>query len=151
MGFLAVWLAKYAFGRWLQTNWRLVLVGLAALAVLLAAWWAVDAIGDAREEKVVARYEAAQRAAEAKARDDEKALQTDIAKIDTTTIQTVEKIRYVPRDKPRTIAVEVARDLPCLSVPDRLREATNQYTRDLAATAGHRLDGMSAAGAAEGR
>ncbi len=125
--------------------------GAAAIAAIAALWWALSAIYDAGVSAERARWEKAQEAAEDKAAADFIQLVDDFAAIDTTTIQTVEKIRYVPRDKPRTIAIEVARDLPCLSVPDRLREATNQYTRDLSTASGHRLDAMPAAGAAEGR
>ena len=131
--------------------WRAILIGAGVLAVLFAVWRGVDAIGDAREEKVRAEWDASVRAAEAKAAADTAALVGDISIIDTTTMQTVEKIREVPRDKPRTVAVEVTRDLPCLHVPDRLLNAANEYTNNLAAASGHRVIPVPAADAAEGR
>ena len=63
--------------------WRWIGAAAGVIAVLLACWWIVDAIGDSREEKVRAQYEAAQRAAEANAAADTKLLQDPIPEIDT--------------------------------------------------------------------
>ena len=130
---------------------RYIAIAAGVIALIGALWWAVDAIGDAREEKVRAEYDARDRAAEAQAQADSWKLVGDIHQIDTTLVQTVEKIREVPRDKPRFVAVEVARDLPCLRFPDRLLDATNQYTRDLAAASGHRILTVPSADGTEGR
>ncbi len=130
---------------------RILMYAVAAIAVLLALWWALSAIYDAGAASVQKKWDDAVRAAEAKAQADSWALVGDINQIDATVAKTVETIRYVPRDKPRTVAVEVARDLPCLHVPDRLLNATNQYTRDLATAAGHRVIPLPSPDAAEGR
>jgi hypothetical protein len=129
--------------------WKWIGIGAGVIAVLLACWWVVDSIGDSREEKVRAEYEAAQRAAEAKAAADTKLLNDAIAEIDTSITVDLEAIRHVPRDKPRTIAIEVTRDLPCLHVPDRLLDATNEYTRNLATASGHRVEAVPAANPAK--
>ena len=121
------------------------------IAVLLALWAAYSAIWQSGYDEADAKWKDAQRAAEAKAQADSWTLVGDINAIDATVAKTVETIRYVPRDKPRTVAVEIARDLPCLHVPDRLLDATNQYTRDLAAAAGHRVIPVPSPDAAGGR
>lgn len=130
---------------------RILMYAAGAIAVLLALGWLYTRIYDAGAASVQKKWDDAVRAAEAKAQADSWVLVGNINQIDTTTIQTVEKIRAVPRDKPRTVAIEVARDMPCLRVPDRLLDATNQYTRDLAAASGHRIDAVRPAGDTEGR
>lgn len=128
----------------------LIYIG-AAIAVLLALWGLYSHVWHKGYDAADQKWKAAQRAAEAKAAADSWALVGNINEIDTSTQQKVEKIRAVPRDKPRTIAIEVARDLPCLRVPDRLLNSTNQYTRDLAAASGHRIVAVPAADGTEGR
>jgi len=123
----------------------------AGLAVLLALWWAYTSVWHRGYDAANAEWEARQRAAEAKAAADTAELQSALAEIDTGITIDMEAIRHVPRDKPRTIAIEVTRDLPCLHVPDRLLNATNQYTHDLATASGHRLSAVPAADATKGR
>jgi hypothetical protein len=122
------------------------------LFLIAGALWAVHShIWHAGYDAANAEWQARQQAVQAKAQADSWKLVGDIHQIDTTLIQTVEKIREVPRDKPRYVAVEVARDLPCLRFPDRLLDATNQYTRDLAAASGHRILTVPAADGTQGR
>ena len=130
---------------------RWFMYGAGVIAVLLCLWGVYSHVWHKGYDKANAEWTERQRAAEAKAQTDSWALVGNINEIDTSTQQTVEKIRAVPRDKPRTIAIEVARDLPCLHVPDRLLDATNQYTSDLAAASGHRVIAVPASGNAAGR
>ena len=131
--------------------WRLIGLAAGVLAVLLCLWGLYSLIWQKGYDAADQKWKDAQESAEAKAQTDSWALVGNINEIDTSTQQTVEKIRAVPRDKPRTIAIEVARDLPCLRVPDRLLDATNQYTSDLAAASGHRVIAVPASGNAAGR
>lgn len=131
--------------------WKWIGIGAGVLAVLLCLWGLYSLIWQKGYDAADQKWKDAQESAEAKAQTDSWALVGNINEIDTSTQQTVEKIRAVPRDKPRTIAIEVARDLPCLRVPDRLLDATNQYTSDLAAASGHRIDAVPAANSTEGR
>ena len=117
--------------------WRWIGIGAGVIAVLLACWWAVDSIGDVREEKVRAEYTEAQRAAEAKAAADTKLLQDAIAEIDTgitVGMEAINAIRTVYRDRVRTIAVDRYRDRDC-ALPDGLRAQINAAAGDYAATA----------------
>jgi hypothetical protein len=117
--------------------WKWIGVGVAAIAVLLAVWWVVDSIGDSREEKVRAEYEAAQRAAEAKAAADTKLLQDAIAEIDTgitIDMEAINAVRTVYRDRVRTVAVDRYRDRDC-SLPDGLLGEVNAAAKGFAAAA----------------
>jgi hypothetical protein len=117
--------------------WKWIGIGAGVIAVLLACWWAVDAIGDSREEKVRAEYDAAQRAAEAKAAADTIQLQDAMAGIDaniTIDMEAINAIRTVYRDRVRTIAVDRYRDRDC-ALPDGLRAEINAAAGDYAAAA----------------
>ena len=117
--------------------WRWIGIGAGVIAVLLALWWVVDSIGDSREESVRAEYEAAQRAAEAKAAADTLILQDHMAGIDTgitIDMEAINAVRTVYRDRVRTIAVDRYRDRDC-ALPDRLRAEINAAAGDYAATA----------------
>lgn len=119
--------------------WKWLGIGLGALAVIGVVWWVVDSIGDSREEKVRAEYEAAQRAAEAKAAEDTRALQDAVAEIDanvTFDIGAIHEVRTIWRDRIEHKAVDVFRDRPGCRLTDELRNDTNQYATELARTAG---------------
>jgi hypothetical protein len=116
--------------------WRLIGIGAGVIAVLLACWWAVDAIGDSREEKVRAEYDAAQRAAEAKAAADTKLLQSAIAEIDTgitVDMEAIANVRTRWRDKVIYKAVDVYRDNPGCRVPFGLLSDINAAASGYAA------------------
>jgi hypothetical protein len=118
--------------------WRWIGIGAGVIAVLLACWWAVDAIGDSREEKVRAEYDAAQRTAEAKAAADTKLLQSAIAEIDTNItigMEAINAVRTVWRDKVVYKAVDVFRDNPACRVPDGLLSEINAAASDYARAA----------------
>lgn len=96
--------------------WKWIGIGAGVIAVLLGLWWLVDSIGDAREEKVRAEYEAAQRAAEAKAQADSWTLVGNINDIDTSLsadFAQTQQTRTIYRDRIRTVAVDVYRDRQC--------------------------------------
>jgi hypothetical protein len=131
--------------------WKWIGIGAGVLAVLLCLWGLYSLIWQKGYDAADQEWKVAQQAAQAKAAADTKLLNDAIAEIDQSITIDMEAIRHVPRDKPRTIAIEVARDLPCLYVPDRLLNATNQYTHDLATASGHRLEAVPAADAIEGR
>lgn len=118
--------------------WKWIGIVAGAIGVLLAVWWVVDSIGDAREEKVRAEYEAAQRAAEAKAAADTKLLQDAISEIDqdvTADMEAIENVRTIYRDRVRTVAVDRYRDRDC-TVPDGLLTEINAAAGDYARAAG---------------
>ena len=115
---------------------RWFIYGAGVIAVLLALWWVVDSIGDSREEKVRAEYEAAQRAAEAKAAADTALLQDAIAEIDqgiTVDMEAITNVRTIYRDKVRTVALDVYRDNPACDVPRGLLEQINAAASGYAA------------------
>jgi hypothetical protein len=95
----------------------------------------VDAIGDSREEKVRAEYEADRQAAEAKAAADTKLLQDAIAEIDTgitIDMEAINAVRTVYRDRVRTVAVDRYRDRDC-AVPGGLLSDINAAASGYAA------------------
>lgn len=111
---------------------------LGAAGVVGALWWLYSAIYDSGVSAERGRWEAAQRAAEAKAAADTKLLQSAIAEIDTGVtidLETINAVRVVYRDKVRTVAQDVYRDRPECTVPDRLLEQVNASARDYAAAA----------------
>lgn len=115
--------------------WRIIGIAAGAIAVALAVWWLVDAIGDAREEKVRAEYEEAKRAAEARAAADTAALHQAFAEIDAdvaVNMEAIENVRTIYRDKVRTVAVEVYRDRGCdlpRSLLSEINAAAGDYAR----------------------
>jgi hypothetical protein len=116
---------------------RWFIYGAGVIAVLLACWWVVDSIGDSREEKVRAEYDAAQRAAEAKAAADTAALNAAIAEIDTgitIDMEAINAVRTVYRDRVRTVAVDRYRDRDC-AVPGGLLSDINAAAASYAAAA----------------
>jgi hypothetical protein len=117
--------------------WRWIGIGAGVIAVLLALWWVVDSIGDSREEKVRAEYDAAQRVAEAKAAADTKLLNDAIAEIDqsiTIDLEAINAVRTVYRDRVRTIAIDRYRDRDC-ALPDGLLGEVNRAAQGYAAAA----------------
>lgn len=118
--------------------WKLIGLAAGAIAVALAVWWLVDSIGDAREEKVRAEWDAAVRAAEAKAAADTVLLQDAIAEIDTDVainMEAVEHVRTIYRDRIRTVAVDHYRDRDCI-LPDGMLGSINAAAGDYARAAG---------------
>jgi hypothetical protein len=112
--------------------------GAGVIAVLLAVWWVVDSIGDSREEKVRAEYEAAQRAAEAKAAADTKLLNDAIAEIDTgitVDLEAIANVRTRWRDKVIYKAVDVFRDNPDCRIPFGVLSDINSAASGYAASA----------------
>lgn len=115
--------------------WRLIGLVAGVIAVLLCLWWVVDSIGDSREEKVRAEYDAAQRAAQAKAAADTKLLNDAIAEIDTgitVDMEAINAVRTVYRDRVRTIAIDRYRDRDC-ALPDGLLGEVNAAASGYAA------------------
>lgn len=118
---------------------RWFMYGAGVIAVLLCLWGVVDSIGDSREEKVRAVYDAAQRAAEAKAAADTKLLNDAIAEIDTNItadMEAVNAVRTIYRDKVVYKAIDVFRDNPDCRIPDGLRAEINAVAGEYAAVAG---------------
>jgi len=116
--------------------WRWIGIAAGVIAVLLACWWVVDSIGDSREEKVRAEYDAAQRAAEAKAAADTKLLQDAIAEIDTgitVDLEAIANVRTRWRDKVIYKAVDVFRDNPDCRIPGSLLGEINSAASGYAA------------------
>jgi hypothetical protein len=126
--------------------WRWFMYGAAALAVLLACWWVVDAIGDSREEKVRAEYEAAQRAAEAKAQADSWALVGDINAIDASV--TAGKANTKKAEDRYAAVIQGEAAVFYLANPDcrppyRLWWANDQLARELATASGLSVSALS--------
>ena len=117
---------------------RWFMYGAGVIAVLLGLWCVVDSIGDSREEKVRAVYDAAQRAAEAKAAADTKLLNDAIAEIDTNItadMEAVTNVRTLWRDKVIDTAVDVYRDNPDCRIPAGLLGEINAAASGYAAAA----------------
>jgi hypothetical protein len=118
--------------------WRLIGYGAAALAVILALGWLYTATVNHGRELERAEWEERQRAAEAEARANERALQAGMSEIDTSVVidmEAVSNVRTVYRDRVDYRAVEIYRDRPDCSIPGGLLEQVNAAASGFAAAA----------------
>ena len=118
--------------------WRLVGYGAAALAVILALGWLYSATVNHGRELERAEWEERQRAAEAEARANEKALQAGMSEIDTSVVidmEAVSNVRTIYRDRVDYRAVEIYRDRPDCSLPVGLLGEINAAASGFAAAA----------------
>ena len=123
---------------WFRANWGWLRYVLAGVGVLLALWWAYSAIYDSGVSAERNRWEARQRAAEAKTQADSWALVGDINAIDASvTAGKAETTRIEVKYRDRIIrtAVDVYRDRPDCRVPDGLWRANDEYADQLGAVA----------------
>lgn len=130
--------------------WRLVGYCAAALAVILALGWLYSSTVEHGRELERAEWEERQRAAEAEARANEKALQAGMSEIDMgahINMEAISNVRTVFRDRVDYRAVEIYRDRAGLcDLPSGLLGEINAAASGFAAAAtGDRLPAVRTA------